>query len=389
MLRLTFSGKTLKCALKNAGRCISSFKYSDLSVTETKTRREKPVGNMGFGQYLTDHMLTIEWNLKSGWGKPEIKELAPIPLSPAIKALHYATSAFEGFKVIKGVDKRSRLFRPEKHMERMRRSADRLCLPDFDPVELLECIKKLIRLDESWVPSGPGEALYVRPFIFGCDATLGVDISTKAVLCTILSPVGAYFGPNKKGVSLYADPRFVRAWEGGGGAFKLSSNYAPTLYSQKFVKEKGCQTSLWLYGPEEALTEAGTMNIFVFWINEKGEKELLTPPLSGLILPGVTRESILEITKAWNEFRVVENNITMRQVLKAVEEKRLLHIFGTGTACVISPVAELCYKNERYAIPDSDDPDSVPQRILKEYRDIQLAVNGPHPWTHPIDQPGR
>ncbi|KAF6774076.1 hypothetical protein AHF37_06791 [Paragonimus kellicotti] len=166
-------------------------------------------------------------------------------------------------------------------------------------------------------------------------------------------------------------------------------NYAPTLYSQKFVKEKGCQTSLWLYGPEEALTEAGTMNIFVFWINEDGEKELLTPPLSGLILPGVTRESILEITKAWNEFRVVEKNITMRQVLKAVEEKRLLHIFGTGTACVISPVAELCYKNERYAIPDTDDPDSVPQRILKEYRDIQLAVNGPHPWTHLIDQPAR
>ncbi|KER28274.1 hypothetical protein T265_04873 [Opisthorchis viverrini] len=202
-----------------------------------------------------------------------------------------------------------------------------------------------------------------------------------------MSPVGDYFSSKKKGSRLFADPSYVRTWEGGSGQFKLAANYGPTLALQKLLRERGYDTSLWLYGPDELITEAGTMNIFVFWTNEQGEKELRTPPLSGLILPGVTRQSVLEITRSWNEFKVVEKDITMSMLLNALKENRLHHMFGSGTACVVSPVMELYYKNNRYSIPFTEDPSSIPERILKEYTDIQRAVNGPHPWAHPIDKP--
>ncbi|TGZ52371.1 hypothetical protein CRM22_010651 [Opisthorchis felineus] len=153
--------------------------------------------------------------------------------------------------------------------------------------------------------------------------------------------------------------------------YHISLNYAPTLLLQKLLRERGYDTSLWLYGPDDLITEAGTMNIFVFWTNEQGEKELRTPPLSGLILPGVTRQSALEIARSWNEFKVVEKDITMSMLLNALKENRLHHMFGTGTACVVSPVMELYYKNNRYSIPFTEDPSSLPERILKEYTDIQ------------------
>ncbi|TPP64970.1 Branched-chain-amino-acid aminotransferase [Fasciola gigantica] len=367
------------------GRYISSFKSSDLNVKKTKNHKPIPKGDYGFGKIFTDHMFVVEWNRDGGWNKPEIREYAPFTVSPAMQSFHYATSCFEGFKAMRGRDGICRLFRPDKHMERLRKSAARLCLPDFSASELLECIKELIRLDKSWIPSDEGCSLYVRPLFAGIDPIIGVDICSKAILFVILSPVGAYFTGAQQGVALYADPKFVRSWQGGGGAFKLASNYAPTLYVQQFVKEKGCQTALWLHGQNENLTEAGTMNIFLFWTNENGERELVTPPLNGLILPGITRESILELTKSWHEFPVHEKEITMSQVLCAVNENRLHAMFGTGTACVISPVAKLVYKNKVYEIKGGPEGTKTVNRIYKELTDIQWAVNGPHLWTHPVD----
>lgn len=203
-------------------------------------------------------------------------------------------------KAFRGDDGKIRLFRPEANMARFLRSADRASLASFDPDELLKCLKKLITIEADWVPSWELSSLYIRPTFMGTEPTLGVNPSNECHLFVIVSPVGCYFGTKIKPVSLYADPNCVRAWPGGAGCFKLAANYAPTLSIQKTAEAKGCQQVLWLYGDDHQITEVGAMNVFVYLINDKGEKELVTPPLSqGVILPGVTRDSVLAITREW------------------------------------------------------------------------------------------
>ncbi|CAM5999086.1 unnamed protein product [Sphagnum balticum] len=203
-------------------------------------------------------------------------------------------------KAYRGKDNVIRLFRPDRNMERMRNSAERCSFPDFNGDELLSCIKKLIQLDADMVPPNriKNSSLYIRPTMIGQEGMLGVSSSKEAILYVITGPVGPYFPTGLKPVTLLADPKFVRAWPGGSGDRKLGSNYAPTLAISKFAEKKGCQQVLWMFGDE--ITEVGVMNIFVFLINEKGEKELVTPPLEdGLILPGVTRISLLELARSW------------------------------------------------------------------------------------------
>ena len=186
------------------------------------------------------------------------------------------------------------------NMKRMVNSAKRASLATFDPDELLKCLKKLLLIDAEWIPSLPNTSLYIRPTYMGIEPTLGVNPSDEALLFIIFSPVGAYFGSKIVPVSLLADTDAVRAWPGGAGSNKLASNYGPTLSVQKTAVEKGCHQVLWLFGEDRQITEVGAMNIFAFLINEKGEKELVTPPLEqGVILPGITRDSILTIAKDW------------------------------------------------------------------------------------------
>ncbi|CAL8096514.1 unnamed protein product [Calicophoron daubneyi] len=386
MFSVQTTQKLTKISVSQICRFASTFKCSELSIVECKKRKTVPTKDFGFGKYFTDHMLTIPWNIKDGWGKPKIEPYGPMQLVPSIKAIQYAVATFEGMKAFRGVDGKVRLFRPDKHSERFLRSVDRLAFPLFDGEEFVKCLKALIRLDEPWVPHGRGEALYIRPCMFSTDPAVGLDLSKEAALSILLCPVAPFFDTGNKGVSLYADPKYVRAWEGGCGSFKLSSNYAPALYVQRLTNERNCQTALWLYGPDELVTEAGTMNIFVFWTNEHGEKELITAPLTGLILPGITRMSILELTRGWNEFKVSEREFSMKQLLAAIKEKRLHCMFGTGTACVISPVAEIVYRDQSYKLPVEKKEDQLTLRIYNALADIQYAVNGPHPWLAPIDE---
>lgn len=229
-------------------------------------------------------------------------------------------------KAYRGVDDKIRLFRPELNMHRMNITAQRSGLPSFDGDELIKCMARLIAIDAEWVPHIEAASLYIRPTLIGIDPTLGVASSDSALLYTILTPVGTYFDKSKSGaVSLLADPRFVRAWPGGVGDRKMGSNYGPTIQIQKVASEKGLAQVLWLYGEEHQITEAGTMNLFMYYINEDGEKELLTPPLNGLILPGVTRASVLQLARMWNKCKVREGVFTMPQVCQLLKEERVSH----------------------------------------------------------------
>uniref|UniRef100_A0AC34Q9Z3 Branched-chain-amino-acid aminotransferase n=1 Tax=Panagrolaimus sp. JU765 TaxID=591449 RepID=A0AC34Q9Z3_9BILA len=227
-------------------------------------------------------------------------------------------------------------------MERMRRSALRAGLPGFEPKELSGLIRRLILEDIDWVPRELGQSLYIRPTMIGTDETLGLKRSNKAKLFVILTPVDGYFDGGD-GVCLLADPKFVRSFPGGVGAFKMGSNYAPTIICQEEAEANGCAQNLWLYGKKEYITEVGTMNIFVHWKTETGKEELATPPLtSGLILPGVTRDSLMILAKE-NGVNVAERDITISDIRKAAGEQRMLSMFGCGTAAVVEPISSIKY----------------------------------------------
>ncbi|KFQ49690.1 Branched-chain-amino-acid aminotransferase, cytosolic, partial [Nestor notabilis] len=348
---------------------------SDLIITPATTFKEKPdPSGLVFGTVFTDNMLTIEWSLASGWEKPYIKPLENLSLHPASSSLHYALELFEGMKAYRGVDGKIRLFRPTLNMERMARSARRATLPHFDQNELLECIRKLVEVEKEWVPYSTTASLYIRPTLIGTEPSLGVKKPTKALLYVILSPVGPYFASGSfNPISLWADPKYVRAWKGGTGDCKLGANYGSSVYAQQEALEFGCQQVLWLYGEDHQITEVGTMNLFLYWINEDGENELATPPLDGIILPGVTRQSILDLACNWGEFKVSERYITMSDLTAALEEDRVKEMFGAGTACVVCPISKILYKGKHLHIPTMENGPQLTTRFLNKLSDIQYG----------------
>ncbi|CAB4003359.1 branched-chain-amino-acid aminotransferase, cytosolic-like, partial [Paramuricea clavata] len=287
-------------------RCMSSMsdiKHDNLKVTKCSTPKDKPtdIGNIEFGAAFTDHMLTIQWSIHNGWENPEIKPYGNISLSPAAKVLHYAVEGFEGMKAyFDSSDGSIRLFRPMENVLRLQRTAERMCLPKFDGDEFLKCLMELVKVDKDWVPKEDSCSLYLRPTFIGTGPTLGVSEANEALLYCILSPVGPYFKTGSfKPVSLMADSRFVRSWHGGCGDSKAGGNYAPTLFAQAEARKRNCEQVLWLYGEDQQITEVGTMNLFIYLENENGEEELVTPPLDGLILPGITRMSMLDLARQW------------------------------------------------------------------------------------------
>ncbi|BFZ04297.1 hypothetical protein BsWGS_07336 [Bradybaena similaris] len=356
-------------------RLLSSFRYEDMQITLTDKPARKPDNDrLKFGAHISDHMLEIDWTEQHGWGCPQIKPVEPLRIHPAAKVLHYATELFEGMKAYRCVDNKIRLFRPMENLKRMALTAQRTALPEFDKLELLKCMKKLISIDQEWVPYSQRCSLYIRPTFIGTEPALGVSCSNQAKLFVIVGPVGPYFPTGMKPVSLLADPAYVRAWPGGCGMYKMGSNYGPTIAIQEIaVKKYNCQQVLWLYGDDHQMTEVGTMNLFVYWTNESGEKELITPPLeSGLILPGVTRKSLLELSRQWNEFKVSEQPITMNRFIKALNEDRVKEVFGAGTACIVCPVSRILYKEKELNIQTTDDPRNLTQRFYKEINDIHF-----------------
>nr|CAB3225222.1 branched-chain-amino-acid aminotransferase, cytosolic [Phallusia mammillata] len=365
----------------------TSFKAADLQYRFTRHPHAKPENpdECLFGKNFTDHMLAIKWDKDRGWSSPVIKPLENISLHPATSVFHYATELFEGMKAYRTVDNRIALFRPLENMKRMNRTATRACLPTFDEEELMKCIGELVRVDQEWVPYSTKASLYIRPTMIGTEPSLGVNISNSALLYCITCPVGPYFTTGTfNPVSLMADPRFVRAAKGGVGAYKLGSNYGPTIGIQEEALKRGCQQVLWLAGEDHKVTEVGTMNVFIYWINEQGEKELATMPLDeGIVLPGVTRSSLMELGRTWGEFKVVEKIITMNDVIKALNENRLLEMFGAGTACVVCPISRILYMEQDLSIPTMENGPDVASRFYQELTDIQYGRVS-HEWSHTV-----
>ncbi|OMJ13915.1 Branched-chain-amino-acid aminotransferase [Smittium culicis] len=309
-------------------------------------------------------MLEAKWTREGGWEAPKIVPFHDLTLHPASSVLHYALECFEGTKAYKGEDGKIRLFRIKDNMKRMNSSSKHIALPEFDIDEAAKCIEEL--------------------------PALGVNESNSALFYTIASPAGPYFPSGFTAIKLLADTKHVRAWPGGTGNKKLGSNYDGGMYPNILAKEKGYQQILWLFGEDHLVTEAGLMNAFIFWVNDNGVLELLTPSLDdGTILPGITRDSILQITRKWGEFQVTEGSITMKQVLKASREGRIREFFGAGTAAVIAPVKEIGYEGIDIKIPlDINDPTSesgpLAKRIYNEIMNIQYG-NIEHEWSTVVE----
>lgn len=299
-----------------------------MTIEKSSTPKPRPASDHAyvFGKLTTDHILEVDWDEKSGWAKPAIKPYRPFQIDPANSTLHYALECFEGLKAYPSHDNKTMgLFRPGENMQRMRNSFAALAFPDFDAAELQKCITKLVQVDADWMPWRPKHSLYIRPTGISMEDSLGVRPASKVKLFCILSPVGPYYPKGFVPVSVYCYTDYVRAWYKGSGNKKIGSNYGPTINPARTVSKKGYDQILWLL--QDHVTEVGVMNCFVYWYNTKGEKELITCPLDGTILPGVTRDSILQIARSWGEFKVTEERFTIHDLVKASKENRVSQSF--------------------------------------------------------------
>lgn len=342
-----------------------------------KLAKEKLV----FGKSFSDHMLEVDWDSVNGWKNPVISPYHNLSISPAASSLHYGLQCFEGMKAYKDDQGKIRMFRPDCNMDRLNDSMKRLFMPGFNGEGLLECIKQLLRIDESWIPEGDGYSIYLRPTAISTYPFLGVGAPLECKIFVIMSPVGPYYAEGFKPIKLYADTENVRAWPGGVGNTKVGGNYAPCIAPQMAAAKKGCSQVLWLFGEDHEITEVGAMNIFFFLINEQGEKELITAPLTrGDILPGVTRRSMLELARNWGEFKVSERYLQMGELLKASKEGRLIEAFGAGTAAVVAPVKGIHYKGEDIMFPTGEKAGALTQRMWDNIISIQYGRTH-HPWS--------
>jgi branched-chain amino acid aminotransferase len=349
-----------------------------IRVTRATTRKPKPRDHeLGFGTVFTDHMFLADFQEEKGWYDPRIEPYGPLSLDPATAVLHYAQAVFDGLKAFRGQDGTVRLFRPQKHVERLNQSAERMCIPPLDPDLALRSLVELVRLEQDWVPSSVGTALYVRPTIVASEPFLGVRPAKSYIYYVILSPVGAYYAEGMNPVKILVVDRYVRAVEGGVGQAKTGCNYAASLYAAEEAKHQGFTQVLWLDGRERRwIDEVGTMNLML-----RIGDEIVTPPLSaGTILPGVTRDSALTLMREWG-LRVAERPVAIDEVLAAARAGTLAEVWGTGTAAVISPVGELSYQGERLVINDGKIGE-VTERLYQAIVDIQYArVKDTHGWT--------
>mmetsp|Transcript_1013 Transcript_1013/g.1339 ORF Transcript_1013/g.1339 Transcript_1013/m.1339 type:complete len:399 (+) Transcript_1013:2-1198(+) len=355
----------------------SQIDASQLTVQLTTSPKEKqPKETLKFGQSFSDHMLEIDWDVDGGWGAPRIKPYGDLSISPAASSLHYALQCFEGMKAYVDDNDNIRLFRPDKNMARMNSSCERLFLPSFNGDAVLECLKKLLVIDKSWIPKGSGYSLYIRPTVISTHPFIGVAAAQKAKLFVICSPVGPYYPTGFAPVKLLADPQNVRAWPGGTGDTKIGGNYAMGIRPGMDAVKKGYSQCLWLFGDDLQVTEVGTMNQFFFWKNkDTGKPELVTAALDGTILPGVTRDSILSLVREWGEFDVVERKYTLHEVMDAVNEGRMIEAFGAGTAAIVSPVNGFSYLGKEYAIPlDASDPSATAGKLTMRLADTIMGI---------------
>ncbi|MBF0708920.1 branched-chain amino acid aminotransferase [Guptibacillus hwajinpoensis] len=322
---------------------------TDLEIVKSTNLKAKPEKDqIPFGRTFTDHMFVMDYETEKGWFEPRIIPYEPITLDPAAMIFHYGQTVFEGLKAYRA-DNRILLFRPEKNLQRLNLSSERLSIPHIDEERVMGYLKELISLEQDWVPSTPGTSLYVRPYIIATEPNLSVAPSHTYKLMIILSPVGSYFSGGLTPVKISVEDKFTRAVKGGTGMAKTAGNYSSAYQAQAKAYKDGNADVLWLDGVEKRyIEEVGSMNIF-FKING----EVVTPELNGSILHGITRMSVIELLKKW-DIPVTERKVSIEELYELSQKGQLEEAFGTGTAAVISPVGELNWAGKKMVINDHE-----------------------------------
>ncbi len=357
-------------------------KFMDIKITKATELKDKPKNDneLGFGKIFTDHMFTMEYDKeKGGWQQGEIRPWANLELSPAACSLHYGQLIFEGLKCYY-TENGLQMFRPRKNFERMNTSAERMCMPPVDIDYVMEGLKELLKIEKDWVPKTVGTSLYIRPTMVATEPFLGVHPSTQYIFYIILCPVGAYYASGFSPVKIMVEDKYVRASVGGVGSAKTAGNYAASLKSAEEAMEKGFTQVLWLDAAERKyVEEVGTMNMMF-----KIDGSVITAPLTGSILPGVTRDSVINILQQ-KGIPVKEEKLAIDELIKACEEGRVEEAFGTGTAAVITPVGSITYKDATHEI-NNFKVGPLAQELFDELFAIQYGQReDPYGWIEKVD----
>ena len=356
----------------------------EISVTlaPADRRREKPKSGegLGFGTRFSDHMFLMEFVQGTGWRNARIVPYGPLSILPTAVVLHYAQEIFEGLKAYYAKDGSVCLYRPEMNARRLNRSAARLCMPEIPVADQLQAIRAIVRTDREWIPRARGASLYIRPAMIATEAVLGVHPSAEYLFFIVTGPVGAYYARGFEPVRILVEEKYVRAAQGGLGEAKTGANYAASLLAAKSAKEEGFDQVLWLDAEHRRFVEeVGTMNIFFVL-----RGELVTPPLTGSILPGVTRDSVLALARDWN-IPVAERPVTIEEVIRGAEDGSLSEAFGSGTAAVISPVGALSYRGQE-ALVNRSRVGELSRRLFEEITGIQYGeIEDRHRWVQRVE----
>jgi branched-chain amino acid aminotransferase len=352
----------------------------DLTIKKAETLKTPPDdSDLSFGTTFTDHMFNMDCDIENGWHNPRIEPYGPFTLDPSTMIFHYGQGIFEGLKAYRTASDEIQLFRPRENFKRLNRSCRALCIPEIDEAEALDGLKELLTIDRHWIPRASETSLYIRPTIIATDPFIGLRSSFAYRFFIILSPVGAYYPEGFNPVKIWVTKNHVRAVRGGVGEAKTGGNYAASLYATEDAHREGYTQVLWLDGIERKyIEEVGSMNIF-FVIDD----ELITPMLSGSILPGITRDSIITLAKSW-DINVSERKISIDEVLEAHNSGHLQEIFGSGTAAVISPVGEIKYNDTVITIGDGS-VGPMAGRFFRTLTDIQYGKSeDPMGWIEPV-----
>lgn len=375
----SFSAKTRDdTELIQPGRAYFNGGNMEIKIIEAAPHERKPrpePDKLGFGKYFSDHMFTMKYKEGKGWYDPVIEPYHHLVLDPTAMCFHYGQEIFEGLKAYRGGADEIYLFRPLENIRRMNLSAARLCMAQIDEEIFFEALKKLITIDSSWVPKEKGSSLYIRPTLIATEAALGVHPSDEYLFFIITGPVAAYYAQGFSPTKIYVSSEYVRAAPGGTGAVKAAGNYAASLYATSIAVDMGYTQVLWLDARENKyVEEVGTSNIF-FLIGD----ELITPPLGGTILPGVTRDSVIRLATHLG-VNVVQRPLAIDEVIRAMEAGNLKESFASGTAAVISPVGHIFYRGKEYAI-NGGKTGELSQKLFNEILQIQYGIKeDPFGW---------
>lgn len=361
------------------------FKITKNPSPASDAERAKILENPAFGKKFTDHMVSIEWSEEKGWHDAQVRPFAPIELSPATNVFHYGQAIFEGLKAYRHADGSIVTFRPEENAKRMQHSADRLAMPEMPEELFIESLRQLVDIDQAWVPEAGGEAaLYLRPFMIGTEDYLGVKPSSTYTYFVIASPAGAYFKGGVKPVSVWISEDYVRAAPGGTGDAKFAGNYAASLAAQVEADAKGCDQVVWLDAIDRKyIEEMGGMNLMFI---ERAEHEpedvtVVTPALSGSLLAGITRKSILQLAEDLG-YKTEERRITVDEWREGAGSGRISETLACGTAAVITPVGRVLSREGEFDV-NNNEAGEITMKLREHLRAIQNGEEADtHGWNH-------